>query len=422
MSDRALFSRAERLPRPAALVVGADCITGLQTARILARRGVAVFGAAEDPASAFARSRAFSGVARIGPGEGERQALVAELARRTGQPPVILPCTDDAVRWVSASRGSLAACARFALPAADTLLALMDKTRSSALAVAAGVAVPQTRVLRSPEDARAAAAELRFPCVLKPALRTPAWLAGAGRKVIPCADPGALAVEYERVAPFADEFVVQEWIPGGDDEMYSLYSVLDARSEPLAVVVAQKLRQWPPGTGCGSLAVERENPEVARQGLALLRSVGFRGPSSIQFKRDPRSGVYHFIEANVGRPALNEMIHTLYCDAAGLPLPGARRVVRPGAKWICWKMDLASAWEHRRRGELGLSGWLRSLRGPKWHAIEAWRDPLPGLLEWTRKLRGALASATATRPQRTRVAQPPARLGRPGAAAPDAAA
>ena len=42
---------------PRAVVIGLDCITGLQTARILARRGVRVIGIARDPHHFACRTR-----------------------------------------------------------------------------------------------------------------------------------------------------------------------------------------------------------------------------------------------------------------------------------------------------------------------------------------------------------------------------
>jgi predicted ATP-grasp superfamily ATP-dependent carboligase len=190
------------------------------------------------------------------------------------------------------------------------------------------------------------------------------------------------------------ELIAQRWIEGGDDCMYSLYSCLDAQSRPLVELVAHKLRQWPVETGCGSLAEQCDDPEVLEEGLALLRSARFAGLSSVQFKREASSGRLYLIEVNAGRPALNmpvaeqagvPMLYTFYCSASGLALPEAR-VVRPGAKWICWRTDLAASWFLMRRGRLTPREWLRSVRGSRWAAILSWRDPLPFALDLARKL------------------------------------
>ena len=144
-----------------------------------------------------------------------------------------------------------------------------------------------------------------------------------------------------------------------------------------ATVLVRKIRQWPPDTGEGCLAVETSVEEVTRLGLDTLQRLGYVGIGSFQFKKDADTGRFYMIEMNTGRPVLNmpicelcgvEMIHSYYCAAAGLPLPESRTVTRPGGKWICWKTDLASAYVHWRRGDLTVREWIASLRGRKWSA------------------------------------------------------
>lgn len=383
--------------RPAAVVVGLDCLTGLQCARILARRGIAVLGVARDDRHFCCRTRAAKDVVRAGPGdEGVLQALT-DLAGRLQEKAVLYPCTDELVLAASRLRSALDAAYQVVLPAPDDLDALIDKSRSHRHARETGLCVPRTEFLRTAEEAAAAAAVFRFPCVLKPPVKSPEWLRYVRDKVVMVETPEHLEEAYMRCSRWAEELILQEHVEGTDEDMYSLYSYLDRSSEPLAMLVARKIRQWPPGLGSGCLAVQCEQDTVVHQGLKLLRGVRFRGLSSVQFKRDRRSGEFCFIEANVGRPALNmplaevcgvEMQYTMYCDAAGLPLPDARHVVHPGAKWICWKRDVASAMALRRRGDITLRGWIRSIQGRKWSAVLSMRDPAPFWFDVFRKLRG----------------------------------
>lgn len=69
-------------------------------------------------------------------------------------------------------------------------------------------------------------------------------------------------------------------------------------------------------------------------------------------KRDPETGRQYAIEANVGRPTGRsaiaeaggvELLHTMYCDVAGLPLPNGRTQTYKGTKWIDVRHDLQSA-------------------------------------------------------------------------------
>ncbi|MEZ4356092.1 MAG: hypothetical protein R3F16_20870 [Myxococcota bacterium] len=390
--------------RASVWVLGADCMTGLQAARLLSRRGYALIGVAADPRSPFCHSRAWSRLVR-GPDpagleteSGARtftSALEAEL-RAGPSPAVLLPCTDGHVRALDRERARLSRVAHFMLPPSPVLAQLTDKARSSAHAERCGLDVPATLVLADEEALERACTTLGFPVVLKPALRTPAWLAEAGGKVLRLDSPDALRRAFRRLAPVACQgLVVQSWIPGGDDAMYSFYAFFDAAGRRQVALVARKIRQWPPGTGSGSLAVECDRPEVVAAGTRLLEASGHVGLAAVQLKQHAQTGRFLFVEANIGRVTMNmpiaehcgvELLDTVVRASLGRSLPGARTVSRPGGRWISLKLDLPAGFVLWRRGELSLVDWARSLRGTHWHGTGSWRDPLPVVLDWLRKL------------------------------------
>ena len=383
---------------PPVVLLGADCMTGLQAARRLAPHVESVLGVTTAPKSPFCRGRAFSRIVPVGPDPDEWTRTIDGLAASLAEKPVLLPCTDEAVRILDHGRDRLAHSTLFALPSPESLANLTDKSRSSTHAWACGLNVPETQIVESRADLDRVCAALRFPCIVKPPARTASWLAVAGGKVVRFDRPEELRSAYPRLAALVPALVVQEWIPGGDDEMYSYYGCFSADAEPLAHLVVRKLRQWPPDTGSGSLAVECDMPEIVAASERLLRRSGHVGLVSVQFKRDPRSGDFVFIETNVGRVALNmslaelcgvELLQTFVCERSGRPLPSNRSVTRPGGKWIAWKLDLPSALVHARRGELGFVDWWRSIRGRKTYGLWSARDPLPFVLDLMRKLPAA---------------------------------
>jgi predicted ATP-grasp superfamily ATP-dependent carboligase len=113
-------------------------------------------------------------------------------------------------------------------------------------------------------------------------------------------------------------------------------------------------------------------------------------------KRDARSGKYFIVEPNVGRPTGRsataeaggvELLYTMYCDALGLPLPANREQKYTGVKWINSRQDLQSALYRWWHGELTLQEWWQSWHGRRTHAVFAWRDPLPFLVDVARVAR-----------------------------------
>ena len=92
--------------------------------------------------------------------------------------------------------------------------------------------------------------------------------------------------------------MVQELIPGGDDELYTVGSYIAADGAVLGLFSGRKLRQSPPGIGTcrvGEAVWVQENVDAA---LRLLRAFDFHGVSQVEFKRDPRDGRFKLMEVN----------------------------------------------------------------------------------------------------------------------------
>lgn len=376
--------------RSPAVVVGLDCITGLQSTRIFAGRGIPVVGVAADRNHYCARTRLPVRVVRA-PLRGEAlvDALVA-LGRRLEHPGVLIPCTDAAVLAISTGRERLGEAFRFVLPDHADVERLMNKVSFADHAIASGLPIPPTAVLRSREDAERAAETLAFPAVVKPGLKGPAWVAATKAKAIPVASAPELLETYERCRGWTDVLIAQSWVAGPEDSLLSANVYYDRDSVEQVSFVARKLRQWPLDTGTSSLGEEVRNDEVGEVSRALFGSVAYRGLGYVEAKPDPRTGRLAIIEPNIGRPtgrsAISEkggveLLLTAYRDALGEPLPEARTQAYRGVKWIYWRHDVQAALARGRRGELTPIGWWRSVRGPKIEAVFARNDPVPFLAD-----------------------------------------
>jgi D-aspartate ligase len=406
--------------RPVVVVVGLDCITGLQTARLFRARGIRVIGLAADPGHFCARTNAVSRVVRA-PLSGE--GLIVALERLAPELPtpgfaVLMPCTDAAVLAISEWRDRLAAAYRFVMPDHDVLELLVDKVRFAEHAIADGLAFPETAILRDRDAAVRAATTLSFPAVVKPPIKTARWFAGTSLKAIRVATPDELLETYDRASTWADVLIAQSWIDGDESALYSCNAYFDRAGEPVATFIARKIRQWPPDTGTSSLGVEVRDDAVLEESIRLFRSVGYRGLAYLEVKRDAATGRLAIIEPNLGRPTGRssiaerggvELLLTAYCDALGEPLPAARSQHYVGVKWIYWRHDLQAAVVRWRRGELGPGGWLRSVWGPKIEAVGSVRDPVPFLADVAGAARVAARRAGRLLARRLRLAIPAAR-------------
>jgi D-aspartate ligase len=368
------------------VVVGLDCITGLQTARTFAWRGIPVVGVAEDLGHFCCRTRVCERIIQAElSGDSLIKALV-ELGSSLSQKAVLVPCTDISVLAIARRRDELETAYHIALPETDIVERLTDKAQFATYAKERGLPIPKTMLLSSREDAQKAADSLRFPLVVKPPLKTALWERRARAKAYKVGSGSELLALYEELGDAANVLVAQEWISGSEGDHFTCNAYFDRNARPLVTFVTRKIRQWPPQTGQGSLAVEWQNNAVRDETVRLFAGVGFWGLAYLELKRNSETGEHLIVEPNIGRPTGRsataeaggvELLYSMYCDVLGLPLPVdlAQRYI--GAKWIYLGRDLRSALYHWRRGELSVRGWIESLRGPKVDAVFSWRDPLP---------------------------------------------
>lgn len=379
-------------PRPPVVVIGLDNITGLQSTRLLAERGVPVIAIAGNPNHFCARTRIpRRKIHAATHGEGLIRTLERLAMTLPDKKAFLLPCTDLAVLSVSRERHRLETYYRFVLPEHALIERLIDKVAFAEHAQAAGLPIPSTAILRSRRDARHAAKTLAFPVVVKPGLKTPEWLANVRTKAFLASDAAELVRTYDRVGKWAPALIAQEWVEGGDDDLFTCNAYFDRSSRPLATFVTRKIRQWPLDMGVGSLGVEVRDDVVLKATVDLFTSVNYKGLAYLEMKRDARNGQYAIIEPNLGRPTGRsataerggvELLLTAYCDALGLPLPTAREQrYDGGVKWIYWRHDLQAAAVAMRRGKLTPAAWWRSVRGPSIEAVGSWRDPVPMMAE-----------------------------------------
>lgn len=371
---------------PYAIVIGLDCFTGLQTARILAKRGVPVIAIASDLTHYCCKTRVCEDIFEADTGSQALIDTLMKLGPDLEKKAVLYPCTDLSVLMISRNREHLGDWFHVVLPEGDVIELLMDKMSFYTYAQKAGMPVPRTFFLKNKEDAFQAAGNLDYPCILKPPMKTPKWEEQTKAKVFKASTREDFLRLYETCSDWADVLMAQEWVEGSDASLYSCNCYFNAKSEPLVTFIARKLRQWPPETGTSCLGEEVRNDVVLEESIRLFRSTGYRGLGYVEMKRDERTGKHYIIEPNVGRPTGRsaiaeaggvELLYAMYCDTVGLPMPNGIIQKYTGVKWIYLRRDIQSAAYYWRRGDLSLRDWWNSLRGRKAFALFSWSDPAP---------------------------------------------
>jgi D-aspartate ligase len=365
--------------------------TGLGVARSLGERGVPVLGLSSRR-GVFGNFTRYARTVVCPDSREEPEALLTfllELGRKLEKRAVIFPTRDDDLVFLDRFRAELQP--YFSLVAADSvpLRACLDKWETASWARRAGVPAPQCWLLRQRQDIERVAQEASYPCVLKP-LSAHHWRRGGNwrlvgaRKAIAAGSEEELREEYNAIARADERALVQEMIPGGDENLLIAACYLDRQSRRVAGFNVRKLVQVPEGFGTGCIVESVNRPELFEPAERLLRAMGFTGVAEVEFKWDARDDRYKLIEVNprpwdqhrLGQACGVDLIYAAYCDHAGLPSPHFGQAA-PGRKWIAEDTFVTTALRMLWRRDRRLSSLFRQARGKRIYAIWNWRDPLP---------------------------------------------
>lgn len=370
-----------------AVVVGLD-LNGLGVVRSLHAAGVSVIALDTDLAKPTCATRC-ARVERVPSLAGP--LLVDSLLGLRAlffEKPVLILTQESAVATVSGARAALEGAYRFALPDDALVRRLQDKLAFQEIVENMGLPIPRAARLEG-EAGAAELGKLRFPCVLKPATR----LADHGDRLRKAyrVDTACEALRlWQQMKPVARAAIVQEWIEGGDADVYFCLQYRPRDGGAPLSFSGRKLRQWPPLVGGTSACVPAPEAESALTDLTnrFFSALGYTGLASLELKRDRRDGKLYLIEPTVGRTDHQEEIATLngvnlplaaYRDALGLaPLP-----MRAASLWG-WRDPVGDA-KAREAGSARVPAKV-PLRDAYWRAS----DPLPFLLLHTSGIRRRL--------------------------------
>jgi D-aspartate ligase len=219
---------------------------------------------------------------------------------------------------------------------------------------------------------------IEFPVMLK-AIHGNRLQAQKGKKMVIVRSRNELMDSYRSLEdPASPNLMIQEYIPGDDDQIFIFNGYFEEKSECLAGFTGHKLRQYPVHVGCASLGICRWNQAVADTTVQFMKKIGYKGVLDIGYRLDPRDGFYKVLDINprVGqafRLFLGEdgmdVVRALYLNLTGQSVP--RVVPREGRRWVIEDFDLESSLDYYREGSLGLGEWIKSYGGVE---ESAWFD------------------------------------------------
>jgi D-aspartate ligase len=379
---------------PGAVVLGGDFLIELGIVRSLGRHGVPVWVVGPAGGEVLGRripavstSRYARRTLQWPPGtRNERVRYLLEMAAREGiEGWVLIPSGDNEAAFVARHHDTLSTAFRVTTPPWDILHWTFDKRSTFELARRVGVATPNTWQPAGERDLSVIDGEL--PVVLKPAVKeitnrfttARAWPAHSSPEL------RQRYAEAVRLVP-RETILVQRLIPSCGTGQASV-GCLARRGRVVAQLTALRRRQHPPDFGRGSTFVETVDiPELEEPATRLLGEIQFDGLIEMEFKLDPRDGVYKLLDMNarpwlwhsLGAAAGVDFVHLLWRTAIGEDVGEGLRAAA-GRRWIHFPLDLAGALTALRAGHLSARDYVGSLRPPMRFAAFATDDPLPVL-------------------------------------------
>lgn len=247
---------------------------------------------------------------------------------------------------------------------------------------------PRTWFVADLEELRALRGDVSFPCIVKPTFST-AFRQAFGVKAKRFDAFDEMESFARQVFARGIEFVVQEFIPGPEENLVTYAAYSNEQGEVLSSFTGRKVHQFPPDFGTCRLGESIQDPELERVGREYLKILNYRGISLTEFKRTP-DGSYKVIELNprpgdwperLAQLCGANLVLTAYRDTLGdMVTPHA--ITRYGVKWANLPEDFYYCVRGYRllgypEAHRGLWGWLSDLRGLNSDAFFSWRDPMP---------------------------------------------
>src|SRR5690606_12995302 len=146
-----------------------------------------------------------------------------------------------------------------------------------------------TAVVQGTQLAGTPPAGFSLPVIVKPADWTPQFLDVFHEKAVVARTSRGWQRLVRRLArSFADTaFVVQEYIPGGADTLWTVTSYSDASGAVRGLSMGHKVLQKPPAAGTIVSGATRYVEELEDHIRRLSRAFGMYGIANTEFKYDP---------------------------------------------------------------------------------------------------------------------------------------
>ena len=355
--------------------------------RSLGRLGVPVYAVAPHPRTAAFFSRYCAGkyVCDVANGDAERSLnFLLEIGRKIGRHAILIPTDDKALLFCATYAESLRKQFLFPAMCPKLIRELSSKQGMYHLAKKHGVPTPEAAFPKSRQDVLEFISRASFPVMVKGVFASVLWKS-TGEKMFIVHSASELLEKYDAGEdPANPNWMLQEYIPGGDDTVWMLDGYFNERSECVVAYTGKKIRQYPFHHGSTSLGICLDNETVRKTTTEFMKNIGYKGILDIGYRYDARDGLYKLLDVN---PRIGSTFRLFVAEngldvARAMYLDLTKQTVIPstpreGRKWFVEDQDVISCFHYHREGTLTFKQWVQSFRGVEEAAFYASDDLYP---------------------------------------------
>ncbi|MEW5798537.1 MAG: ATP-grasp domain-containing protein [Bacteroidota bacterium] len=366
----------------AVVISSGDSPGAFDIVRSLGREGISAVVASSHSDDIAYHSRYCSGKILLLPfspdTEEENLGRLIGFARNLPEPPVLYYASDPELSFVCRHRDMLCRWYKFLLPADFVLECLFNKVLFSSFAAAYRLPVPATVVAHDVSELPQLLSSVDFPCIVKPAFSEDwqwdtyeQWERfGPYKKALHRMTSADELMDFCTALPKRQSgFLIQSYIDGRDESIYSFHGYFDEQSNCWGYFVGRKIRTYPPHTGGSTFIQTCHHPTLAELSVKYLQRIRFQGIVKIDYKWDQHDNEFKILEINprynlwevLGAYAGVNLVSIAYRHQRGmtsLPQPKYRENIR----LLYFKQDIRSFFEgYFQMKEWSLTRYVRSL-------------------------------------------------------------
>jgi len=274
------------------VIILASGLNGLGAVRSAAHAGLRTYTilTGQSDLSSYSRYSQYRFLLPTKPTLDHVRPILDSLRQTESGPGVLIACSDFAAEMLGQLKTEGYNNHHLIVPCADTTEILNDKKLEYEYMEQGGIRLPKTWYHLERDEPAA------FPVIIKPRTFREYDLLGAKNRIVH--STGELDQFRDEFAGDLNRFIAQEVIPGNDDNLWVCNVTFDQKHGMTACFVFKRLGTMPSHYGVTSLAVSSDNVELRRACEKIGKVLKYTGPAMIEFKRDPRSQHYFYIETN----------------------------------------------------------------------------------------------------------------------------